>query len=150
MVQSRQPGSYCILVVDDEQVVRNYVKCVLESAGYKVLLAVNGTQALLTSVDSSIQIDLLLTDVEMGEALNGLELAADFNMLRPDAGILITSGTALPERINDGNRSGLEWGFLPKPSSMQRLLKDVAQALPKVSRFLTTALSSPSQILAFR
>lgn len=69
----RGAGQYYVLVVDDESVVRMFVARALESAGYKVLGAGDGAQALEILEQAELGIDLVLTDINMPR-LGGLEL----------------------------------------------------------------------------
>ncbi|MDB5104917.1 MAG: multi-sensor hybrid histidine kinase [Fibrobacteres bacterium] len=139
MDQSNRSWDSCVLVVDDERVLRTFAKCALESAGYRVLTAGNAVEALLVCNEYPGTIDLLFTDVEMGKSLNGIELASCFNLLRPETRILITSGTYLPESIHGKNGRGPIWDFLPKPFSLQGLLRAVDLAIPRVRSPLPSA-----------
>ena len=81
-----------ILLVDDDDDVRNVAAAMLEELGYSVLTASSGTEALL-ALKNTIEIDLLLTDVAM-PGMSGVELARRVRVLRPDLRIFFASGYA--------------------------------------------------------
>jgi CheY-like chemotaxis protein len=116
-----------VLVVDDQDVVRDVIKLSLESAGYRVLEAATPTEALALARAAGAEVDLLVTDVVMPE-MNGRELAARLRTARPDLRTLFVSGypaTALAPR------GVLEEGvhFLQKPFSVEDLAMSVRAAL---------------------
>ena len=80
-----------ILVVEDEELVRDHVCNQLVSLGYEVVATHNGPEALrrLQAGDDS---DLLFTDVVMPGGMNGRELAEEARKLRPALPVLFTSG----------------------------------------------------------
>ncbi|MBV8889018.1 MAG: response regulator [Alphaproteobacteria bacterium] len=90
-----------ILVVEDDRDVREVALAVLEDAGYRVIEAANGDDAhrlLLAHPDLSI--DVLFTDVVMPGRLDGIDLAQEARMLRPDLRILYATGFANLMRAN--------------------------------------------------
>lgn len=87
-----------ILVADDEAVVRNLVNTVLTHAGYNVLMATDGAEALRLSREHAGAIHLLLTDIYM-PAMEGPELAQAILEERPGVRVLLMTGHA--ERLGD-------------------------------------------------
>src|SRR4051812_19172374 len=105
-----------ILVVDDEDAIRNLAAMVLESDGYKVFKARSSDEALLILDDYKATVHLLLTDVRMDPFMNGCELAKCTRLLRPDIHVLYISGftnNAMVQQEVDEARAA----FLPKPFS---------------------------------
>lgn len=86
-----QGGREIILVVEDDQLVRNYVIAQVQSLGYTTLSASSAAEA-LTILDNVNSIDLLFTDVIMPGAMNGRELAETALKRRPHLAVLYTSG----------------------------------------------------------
>ena len=84
-------GDETILLVEDEDGVRNLLKEVLEMHGYKVLAARHGVQAMRLSERHSGKIDLLVTDVVM-PFLGGKQLTEQIVAMRPSVKVLIISG----------------------------------------------------------
>src|SRR2546423_4292291 len=80
-----------ILVVDDEGAIREVVRRILTRAGYEVIAASGGEEALTLLADRDQQVDLLLTDVIM-PGMSGKELAERFASLRVGARVLYMSG----------------------------------------------------------
>ncbi len=86
-----QPGHEKVLVVEDDDLVREHAKTQLARFGYEVLTAHNGAQA-LELIRSEPDIDLLFTDVIMSGGMNGRDLAEVAKRLRPKLKVLYTSG----------------------------------------------------------
>ena len=84
-------GTETILVVEDEEAVRNLTARILRAAGFKVLVASHGGQALLECEKFPGEIHLLLTDVVMPQ-MSGPELAARLDKVRPGLRVLYMSG----------------------------------------------------------
>ncbi len=115
-----------VLVVEDEDAVREFVRLVLEQAGYAVLPTANAEQALDVYRADPYRIDLVLTDVVM-PARSGPELAADLARIRPNVRVVFMSGytggiNTHPAELPSGTP------FLEKPFSLDRLLHVVASA----------------------
>lgn len=79
-----------ILVVDDEKVIRTLIRLQLEDAGYPVLEASGGREAIQVILDRSTPIELMITDVLM-PYMNGRELATRASLIRPDIRVLFIS-----------------------------------------------------------
>ena len=107
-----------ILVVDDEPAIRKLVRITLERAGFAVLEASNGTEALSRFND---EIAGLVTDIDMPET-NGLELVCQVRQSRPDLPVLFIS--ALCTQYAD-ELHGLP--YLVKPFDMLNLTREVQQ-----------------------
>jgi signal transduction histidine kinase len=116
-----------VLVVEDEDAVRNACRRILERAGFNVLEASNGTQALAELTDQPL--DLLLTDVIMPGGLTGRELAEQLQEGRPELRVLFMSGynaDAIATRgVLDPGISIVE-----KPFTSSDLLGKVRELLP--------------------
>jgi PAS domain S-box-containing protein len=84
-------GSETVLVVEDDDGVRDFAASVLRERGYRVLEASTGDAA-LPILDAHPEIDLLFTDVVMPGRLNGADLARAARQLRPTLAVLFTSG----------------------------------------------------------
>ena len=80
-----------LLVVDDDELIRNLVRAILLSYGYTVLVAADGPQALALSRAQPGPIELLIADVIM-PGMNGLELAGQVTAERPETRVLYISG----------------------------------------------------------
>jgi two-component system, cell cycle sensor histidine kinase and response regulator CckA len=113
-----------ILLVEDEEFVRQVACEVLLAAGYSVLRAKNATEALCTFDQQPEKVALLLTDVVLpGE--NGQALARKLRNGNPHLKVLFVTG--YPDRMV--SRATEQEEFLAKPFSTPALLKSVAQLL---------------------
>jgi CheY-like chemotaxis protein len=100
---------------------------VLRSAGYEVLEAASGDEALSLADRHGGRIQLLLTDVVL-PGMNGRELSEQFRRRHPDARMLFTSGYADDVIARRGVLQG-SIAFLPKPYSSEQLLAKVRTVL---------------------
>jgi two-component system cell cycle sensor histidine kinase/response regulator CckA len=120
-------GSETILVVEDNELVRNLTREALKQYGYRVIEAPGGEQALKVIEEFQEKIDLLLTDVVM-PGLNGRELADQILLSRPDIKVLYMSGYADNAIVQYGVlNSGL--AFIEKPFSPETLAEMVRQIM---------------------
>src|ERR1700722_6942909 len=88
-------GEETVLLVEDEPALREVTRRILQGAGYQVILAENGPEALQASDQHTGQIDLLLSDVIMPQ-MPGPELARQLLAQRPSIRVLLMSGFAQP------------------------------------------------------
>lgn len=116
-----------ILVVDDEEAVRELVRDILVEEGYSVLAASEGPEALRICEEHTQAIHLLLTDVVMPK-MSGVELGQRARTMRPDARVLYMSGYLDTHSVQ---RGALEPGavFLQKPFTPDALLRKVQEVL---------------------
>ena len=121
-------ASITILVVEDEDMLREFVSDALSALGYRVLSAPNGRAALEVWAEHSHEIDLLLTDVVMPESISGRQLAHTLIVDKPDLKVIFTSGYSA-ELIGTDFEQEKEHIFLPKPYLPDRLAQTVAAHL---------------------
>jgi CheY-like chemotaxis protein len=98
-----------ILIAEDEVIVRNFVRHILQADGHVVLAAADGYEALELSRKYAGTIDMLITDVKMPR-MDGLELIERLQKERPKMRILIMSGYAGEMRIQESG-----FPFVHKP-----------------------------------
>jgi len=119
-------GTETILLVDDDDLVRDLGQEILELNGYSFLTANNGREALQLCADRKGPIDLLITDVMMPE-MGGTELVERLRLLRPVLKVLFTSGYPDLEHNGTLNNSGVN--FIQKPFSPRILANKVREIL---------------------
>ena len=117
-----------VLVVEDEEMLREFVGSVLESCGHRVLVAANGVEALDVWAREKDGIDVLLTDVVMPESISGWQLAHLLRAERPDLKVVYTSGYS-PELIGGDFEHDTNRIFLAKPYHSDRLAQIVSDCM---------------------
>jgi CheY-like chemotaxis protein len=125
-VPGQRHGSEIILLVEDEAFVRKVTAEVLESAGYKLIIAGSGTEALQACRRCPEPVDLLLADVVM-PGMNGRELATQFVLLYPRAQVLLMTGYAKQLAFSD--LAPVDKKYLAKPFTIRMLLGRVRELL---------------------
>lgn len=108
-----------VLVVDDQDVVRDVIRLSLESAGYRVLEAATPSEALALARDAGADVDLLVTDVVMPE-MDAFELADLITSELPAVRVLYTSGYT---------DAAAEGPFIQKPFTPGQLIEKVGAVL---------------------
>jgi two-component system cell cycle sensor histidine kinase/response regulator CckA len=123
-------GSERILLVEDEEPLRELVRCVLESYGYNVVDAPSGKRAFDVWKEHERNFDLLLTDIVMPDGVTGRDLADALKQEKPDLRVLFSSGYSsdiigkdfvLADGVN----------FLQKPYNPQTLGETVRDCLDR-------------------
>lgn len=115
-----------VLVVDDEEAVRNLALSVLERNGYRVLLAADGAEAVAVFRAHRDRIALVLLDLTMPQ-LSGAQALAELRALSPEVRIVLTSGYGVGEDLMAATDASD--GFLPKPYSPTQVAAAVRNAL---------------------
>jgi signal transduction histidine kinase len=120
-----------VLLVEDEEIVREPARRMLVRHGYTVLAAANAEEALVIAHDYPTDIDLLLTDVVM-PGRTGKDLATDIAALRPSTKALFMSGYSHNVIVHNGV---LEEGvqLVEKPFTADELLRKVRYVLDEVA-----------------
>jgi PAS domain S-box-containing protein len=118
-----------ILVVEDEENVRNFSAEVLADAGYTVLAAENAATAIEMLTDAP-SIDMLFTDVVLTGNMNGRALADQISRLRPGIAVLYTTGYTRNAIIHHGRLDeGID--FIGKPFTASALTQTVRRVLDR-------------------
>jgi signal transduction histidine kinase len=122
----RGTGTATVLLVEDEQAVRELVRMILERAGYSVIEAANGDEAetLFAAIEAA---DLLVTDVVM-PGQSGFELFNRLHTKRPSLRVLFISGYTDYAMFDNTIVEG-ELAFLEKPFSAEGLIAKVREVL---------------------
>jgi two-component system cell cycle sensor histidine kinase/response regulator CckA len=120
-------GVETILLVEDEEIVRTVAAEILEDAGYTVISAANGREALDLAEAFEGHVDVLLTDWVMPE-IGGPEVARRLRAARPELKVIFMSGYAEAEAVLDQLERGAS-AFLPKPFSAVELARTLRHVL---------------------
>jgi PAS domain S-box-containing protein len=116
-----------VLVVDDEDSIRKITKSTLETFGYRVLLAGDGTEALAVYQANRGDVKVVLTDMMM-PLMDGQSTIRALTRLTPNVKIISASGLADNAKVVEAARDGVET-FLRKPYTAEQLLRAVAKVL---------------------
>ena len=125
--EEAQGGSETILLVDDEEMVSDIGKDLLEKLGYTVLVADGGTEAIKLFKRHRDQIDLVILDMIMPD-MGGGETFSRMRAIRPNAKILLSSGYSLDSRASAIMKQGCN-GFIQKPFNLKKLSHKIREIL---------------------
>ncbi|MEP6904255.1 MAG: PAS domain S-box protein, partial [Actinomycetota bacterium] len=134
-------GTETILLVEDEEMVRNLSTEILEGCGYTVIAARNGLEALEICDKGNCQFDLLMTDVVMPQ-MGGRELAEKLSVQLPNLKILFTSGytddAVVRHGVIENNTNFIQKPFTP--NALQYNRNEISdrdfQVLSRISRIV--------------
>jgi CheY-like chemotaxis protein len=120
-------GTETVLLVEDEESVRQLVRETLAAKGYRVVEAENGEAAMGAAARHEGEIDLVITDVVM-PGMGGRELVKQLAQTRPNTKVLYLSGYTEDAILSEGT---IETGaaFLQKPFTLQNLSRKVREVL---------------------
>lgn len=125
--------SSTILIVDDEDSVRQVMEYVLTSQGHKVLTAADATEAWAIWREKASVIKLALIDVKLPGGVSGFDLEKALATEDPTLPVIFTCGYS-PTSLNNAKELKAGENFLPKPFGMVELLNIVGQALLQPAR----------------
>lgn len=114
-----------ILVVDDEENMRNTLTFLLEAEGYRVTTAESGREALQKLLEGPV--DLMITDIVMPD-VDGLELIDEIERLALKVPVLVITAYGSEKMKKELKRKGIS-GYLSKPFKGEELLARVAALL---------------------
>jgi CheY-like chemotaxis protein len=123
----RAAASECIMLVDDEDLIRSLATEVLEAAGFRVLAARDGEEALELYRGHGPEIDLVLLDYTMPK-MTGLQVLEALQQLNPEVRVVFSSGYAMDTDSDSLLAAGAR-GFVAKPYRPADLLRAVRETL---------------------
>ena len=127
--ESIDGGSETLLIAEDEEIVKDFLKKILEKAGYRVIVAGNGEEAVARFREHD-DISLVLSDVVMPRK-NGKEILAEIKEINPEIKVIFISGyTADIIQKRGIIEEGVE--FITKPFSKNDLLRKIREVLDRV------------------
>ena len=121
-------GSETVLLVEDEDMVRQLAERILREHGYAVLVSACGKEALEVAGRHSEPIQLMITDVIMPGGMNGKQLADRMRTIRPEMKVLYISGYADGSLFSNAGQEA-QIHLLEKPFSPQNLVQRVRELL---------------------
>jgi PAS domain S-box-containing protein len=127
VIHAASGGTETVLLVEDEESVRQLVRETLAAKGYRVVEAENGESGIATAAQHDGKIDLVITDVVM-PGMGGRELVRQLAQTRPQTKVLYLSGYTEDAILSEGSvESGA--AFLQKPFTLQSLSRKVREVL---------------------
>ncbi len=125
--ESHRGGSETILLVDDEEMIREVGRQLLGRLGYQVLVAAGGKEALAVFTADPSRIDLVILDMIMPD-MGGKEVFEKLREERADIRVLLSSGYSLDGEASQILRQGCD-GFLQKPFDLKQLSAKIREVL---------------------
>ena len=122
-------GSETILLVDDEELVADIGKRMLEKLGYQVLLAESGSQALKVYEANGENIDLVILDMIM-PGMGGGEVFDKLQAMDAEVRVLLSSGYSLNSQASQIMKRGCD-GFIQKPFNLEQISTKLREILDK-------------------
>jgi PAS domain S-box-containing protein len=116
-----------VLVIDDENAIREVAKETLSTFGYRVMIANDGAEAMAIFVAHKDEVRVVMTDMMM-PYMDGPATIRALRKLDPKVKIIATSGLKADDKVAEVAQLGVRT-FLPKPYTAERLLKTVAAVL---------------------
>jgi CheY-like chemotaxis protein len=116
-----------ILVVDDEESIREITRGTLETFGYSVLTASDGTEAIALYADRKNEVAAVITDMMM-PFMDGPATIRALQKMNPEVRIIAASGLTAGHQAGEAPLEGVKM-FLSKPYTAERLLKALATVL---------------------
>ena len=132
-----------ILVVDDEESIRQITRTTLEVFGYRVLTAADGTEAVAAYAEHREEVALVLTDMMM-PFMDGPATIRALVKMDPTVKVIAASGLSVGQKGSESNLQGVK-AFLTKPYTAEKLLKTIGEVLGN-REFRTTLLSHGTQM----
>ena len=122
-------GRETLLLVDDEEMIAEIGKRMLEKLGYRVLLAESGGQALKVYETHKETIDLVILDMIM-PGMGGSEVFDGLKAINPAVRVLLSSGYSLSGQASDILKRGCD-GFIQKPFNLEQISTKLREILDK-------------------
>jgi two-component system, cell cycle sensor histidine kinase and response regulator CckA len=120
-------GNETILLVDDEEIIIDVARDMLEILGYQVIAAQRGRQAVDIYTRLKDKIDLVIQDMVM-PGMNGAEVFLALKEINPKVKVILASGYIMNRQIEAVMQQGCR-AFMPKPFRLDELSKKVREIL---------------------
>ncbi len=120
-------SSILILVVDDEQIVRDICANILRRLGYRTLTAQDGEEGVQVFREHAAEIALVILDLTMPR-MDGVSAFREMRQVRPDVRVILSSGHAEQSALRHFEGQGIA-GFLQKPYTLNKLLAELDRVL---------------------
>jgi CheY-like chemotaxis protein len=123
-------GTETVLIVDDEEMITDVGQAMLETLGYRVVVAGSGEQAVEALAGGNTPIDLVILDLIM-PSMDGGQTFDEIRKIQPGMPVILSSGYALNGQADDIMRRGCN-GFIQKPFNILELSQKVREILDSI------------------
>jgi|GEM_PF-2104950 len=120
-------GSGCILIIDDEELVRYTAQEILEEIGFQVIPAMDGLDGLEKYRQHQTEVTLVILDMIMPR-MNGQECFAELRKLNPSVKVIISTGYVSDRTTNAAYPDGA-MGFIRKPFTITELHREISRVM---------------------
>lgn len=120
-------SSHTILIIDDEEMIRELAREILEMEGYKILCAQDGIEGISIFKDSKEKIDCIILDLTMPR-MSGRETFLKLRKINRDVNIILSTGHSKDETAQEIIALGVQ-GVVQKPYRIEELLRAVQKIL---------------------
>ena len=120
-------GTETILIVEDEEMLRGLLETALRNAGYTVLMAADGEEALAMLREQRAKITLVLSDIGLPK-LSGFDIFRSMKTVNPQLKFIMSSGFLEPQMKSEIFKEGVR-DFIQKPYSVYQVLRSVRDVL---------------------
>lgn len=114
-----------LLIVDDDELLLDVLKTLLQSEGYDVITALDGHKAI--GLVRSVDVDLVLSDIRM-RPMNGIELLRLIRKDNPDLPVIMLTAFASPQTEKESQALNA-FAYLSKPFTNEEVVDTIQQAL---------------------
>ena len=122
-------GDNTVLIVDDEELVRDVWDRFLSRQGYMVLQSETGEEALELFNQQNENIDLVILDLNM-PGIGGIQCLHEMRKINPDTPVMVTSGYILEDKSISLNKLGVA-GFIQKPINFSSYMEKIRQVIDR-------------------
>jgi CheY-like chemotaxis protein len=119
--------SYVILLVEDDEGLHCLARELFEDAGYKVISAFSGVEAMQFINNPNLTVDLVFSDVRMPFGVSGFDVARAVHQARPNTPVLLTTGYSEDSLRNDTDYIAVE--IISKPVQPRLLLRRIQELI---------------------
>lgn len=122
---TQEPGMYNLLVVDDEEVIREGMSRILSAEGYHVDTSASGRRAIEKTQE--IDFDVVITDLKM-PGMDGMEVLKTIKILQPEVPVIIITGYSTVDTAVEAMKKGA-FDYIAKPFTSELIIEKVRKAI---------------------
>ncbi len=121
----------CVLLVEDEPLISAIMAESLLDAGFEVIQASNGLDAMRIIADPQKPLSVLVTDVHLAEGMSGLDVAREVRARWPELPVIVATGR--PDALSASSRRAFDYRLIRKPYGPTELVRTIREMLGEKS-----------------